>query len=154
MPAIHKVLDELSREELVKRFVLRDFDRLLAYYKDAPDLNAAAAHRGGDASGGYERDRGRGRPQSGRGPRENDIARLRINLGSRNSLTPEELMSLINRATQGPKLQVGRIHITEHASFFQMIRPDAERILPALNASRYGSREVRVVMEPVPSYRR
>lgn len=164
MPDIEKQLGELPREEIIKRFVLRDFDRLLSYYKNAPDLNAAEGHGGSDPHGGRERGRegrhDRSREPGGQDNRERgysgyprearpaNAAKLRINLGRRNALTPEELMSLINRATQGPKLEVGRIHITEHASFFEMIRSDAERILPALNRSLYANREVRVIMEP------
>jgi hypothetical protein len=44
-------------------------------------------------------------------------------------------------------LRVGRIQIAEHASFFQMERQDAIRILPALNRMSVANREVRVVME-------
>jgi ATP-dependent RNA helicase DeaD len=156
MPGIHKHLEEMSRDDVIKRFVLRDFDRLLTYYKDAPDLNASASHGGPGMGGGDRRDRGgdrRGRPEfvrDGRGSRDSqdsNAVQLRINLGRRNSLTPPDLIALINRATPGPMLRVGRIQIAEHASFFQMERQDAIRILPALNRMSVANREVRVVME-------
>jgi ATP-dependent RNA helicase DeaD len=165
MPAIHKQLGEMSRDDVIKRFVLKDFDKMLAYYKTAPDLNAAAGHGGypvGDRrdpgvrrdQGGRRdqrdrRDQGERRPgaEHGRDVADADVVQLRINLGRRNSLTPPDLITLINRATPGPMLRVGRIHITESASFFEMMRPDAERILPALNRTTVGPRAVRVVME-------
>ena len=165
MPAIHKQLGEMSRDDVIKRFVLKDFDKMLAYYKTAPDLNAAAGQGGypvGDRrdpgvrrdQGGRRdqrdrRDQGERRPgaEHGRDEADADVVQLRINLGRRNSLTPPDLITLINRATPGPMLRVGRIHITESASFFEMMRPDAERILPALNRTTVGPRAVRVVME-------
>lgn len=180
MPVIDKVLGELSREEVLKRFILLDFDRFLTNYKGAPDLNAAMSHGtyGGHEAGdrrGSRRPEGRmdrqDRPdRAGRSdhqerddrpaafrPRDPDVAKLRINLGRRNSLTPPDLMALINRATPGPQLRLGRIHVTEHASFFEMSRQDAERVMPALNRTTHVGREVQVVMEtaqPLPGKRR
>ncbi|NJN25480.1 MAG: DEAD/DEAH box helicase [Cyclobacteriaceae bacterium] len=42
---IDKKLGWLSREELIKRFVSMEFNRFLAYYKDAPDLNIKTSSR-------------------------------------------------------------------------------------------------------------
>ena len=163
MPVIDKVLADLSREEMVKRFILLDFDRFLASYKDASDLNAVMSH---GPHGGYDAGDRRGRrgpadrqdrpdrsdrPDRAERPayrqRDPDVARLRINLGRRNALTPPDLMALINRAPPGPLLRIGRIHITEHASFFEMSRQDAERVIPALNRASHGGRDIQVVME-------
>lgn len=152
MPVIDKGLAELSREEILKRLILLDFDKFLASYKGAPDLNAVTHHgpHGRHDDGGDRR----GRQGAGERPsrpayrqRDPDVARMRVNLGRRNSLTPPDLMGLVNRATQGPALRIGRIHITEHATFFEMSRQDAEQVLPALNRTTYGGREVRAVME-------
>jgi ATP-dependent RNA helicase DeaD len=172
MPVIDKVLAELSREEVLKRFILLDFDRFLTNYKGAPDLNAAMSHglhgghEGGDRRGSRRpegrmdrQDRSDRTDRAGRSdhperedrpafrPRDPDVAKLRINLGRRNSLTPPDLMALINRATPGPQLRLGRIHVTEHASFFEMSRQDAERVMPALNRTTHAGREIQVVME-------
>ncbi|MGD1891666.1 MAG: DEAD/DEAH box helicase, partial [Cyclobacteriaceae bacterium] len=42
MTVIYKKLDWMSREDLIKRFVSVEFNRFLAYYKNAPDLNVKA----------------------------------------------------------------------------------------------------------------
>ncbi|RLD83641.1 MAG: ATP-dependent helicase, partial [Bacteroidetes bacterium] len=42
LPEIYKKLDWLSREELIKHFVSAEFNRFLAYYKNAPDLNVSS----------------------------------------------------------------------------------------------------------------
>jgi hypothetical protein len=145
--------------------VLKDFDRLLTYYKDAPDLNAPTGQGAGerfvrgdrrDSRSRFDRrpeptgrpDREEGGRRSGYARERGDaaMARLRINLGRRNSLTPPDLMALINRATPGPLSPVGRIHITEHVTFFEMLKPDARRIVTALNKTTFGGRPVEVVI--------
>ncbi|MGZ3918978.1 MAG: DEAD/DEAH box helicase [Bacteroidia bacterium] len=39
LPAIYEELKELSKEELIKRFISEEFNRFHEYYQDAPDLN-------------------------------------------------------------------------------------------------------------------
>lgn len=39
LPAIFEELKDLSKEELIKRFVSEEFNRFLEYYQSAPDLN-------------------------------------------------------------------------------------------------------------------
>ncbi|MEI8121144.1 MAG: DEAD/DEAH box helicase [bacterium] len=164
MLKIHEQLGEISRDDLIKKFVLKDFDRLLAYYKDAPDLNAPSGHGAGERAGRFDRGESRerhdrpergdrqDRPEGARRPgyvRERsdpNMARLRINLGRRNSMTPPDLMALINRATPGPMAPVGRIHVTEHVTFFELPKQDAQRIVPAMNKSTFGGRPVEVVI--------
>ena len=139
MPAIRAVVAEMSPEDMAKRLVLRDFARFLTDYKDAPDLNATA---GADRRDNRERGDRRG---SSERRLDSDAARFRINLGNRNELTPAALITLINRATRGPMLRVGRIQIMDQASVFEMLPDDARTVLPFLNGSVFNEREVRVV---------
>jgi len=41
LPKIYEELKDLSKEELIKRFVSEEFNRFYEYYQDAPDLNIA-----------------------------------------------------------------------------------------------------------------
>src|SRR5687767_676934 len=62
LPVIFNKLSWLDREELIKRFVSVEFNRFLAYYKNATDINVE--HKKQD--GRSERTRGdRDRPESG-----------------------------------------------------------------------------------------
>jgi ATP-dependent RNA helicase DeaD len=66
LPAIEEKLAELSKEEIIKKFVSAEFNKFLSYYGNSRDINdMSAASRGGD------RDRG----GSGRGDRRNDRGR-------------------------------------------------------------------------------
>src|SRR5690606_29555267 len=42
LPRIMDEFADLSKEDVIKRFVSLEFNRFLDYYKNAPDLNAAA----------------------------------------------------------------------------------------------------------------
>ncbi|MDZ4823488.1 MAG: hypothetical protein SH856_08520 [Flavobacteriales bacterium] len=44
LPAVYVELEELSREEIIKRFVSIEFNCFADYYRNAPDLNANAEH--------------------------------------------------------------------------------------------------------------
>lgn len=44
LPAAMAELEDLSREEIIKRFVSLEFNRFLEYYRNAPDLNHAAGN--------------------------------------------------------------------------------------------------------------
>jgi ATP-dependent RNA helicase DeaD len=41
LPKIYNELNDLSKEELIKRFVSEEFNRFYTYYQNAPDLNSA-----------------------------------------------------------------------------------------------------------------
>src|SRR5690606_27169145 len=77
MPAIVESLQDLSKEDIIKRFASLEFNRFLDYYKNAPDLNVDARE-----SGRGERDReDRGRDRGDRSA-SNGYTRLFINLGA------------------------------------------------------------------------
>jgi ATP-dependent RNA helicase DeaD len=152
LPKINEVLGDLSREELIQRFALRDLSRFLDYYQKAADLNVPHQH---DRLDRPERpDRG---PRPERTvpvgePLAGDVVRLRVNIGGRNGLTPPLLIAVINRATPGPKLKVGRIRIMDQDSVFEVAADTAQVILPNLNQAEFHGRRVRAVLEQDPTH--
>ncbi|MGE0567779.1 MAG: DEAD/DEAH box helicase [Bacteroidia bacterium] len=48
LPSIYEKLNDLSKEELIKRFVSEEFNRFYAYYENAPDLNPVNEKSGGN----------------------------------------------------------------------------------------------------------
>ncbi|TAN37088.1 MAG: DEAD/DEAH box helicase [Verrucomicrobia bacterium] len=155
MAVINAQLGDMTREEMIRRFMLMEFGRTLDYYKNAPDLNARMQHRPA-SHGAYPHERSerhergarherqeRGVPESNQPPGE--VVRLQINLGHRNGLTPSGLISLINRATPGPKLHLGRIKVMESASVFEMYERDARMLVPEMNQCEVDGRALHVV---------
>jgi ATP-dependent RNA helicase DeaD len=156
LPRINELLGGLSREELLRRFALRGISRFLDYYRGAVDLNVAHHHDRPDRMDRAERpgrsERGP-RPDNGPvgEPLDGDVVRLRVNLGARNGLTPPLLISVINRATPGPKLRVGRIRILDQDSVFEVSTDSARILLPNLNGGDFNGRRVRAVVDRGPA---
>ncbi len=154
LEVIYEKLQSLDREELIKRFVSVEFNRFLDYYKNARDLNAAAAkgddrsrkNDRGDRKGRKDRDRGerRERPERGeRGERrersdaptgkrdrnfDGEFSRFFINKGSKDNLNPASLIGLINKYTREHNIDIGKIEIMKSFSFFE-IGEGSERAL-------------------------
>jgi len=150
LPKIDEVLAGLSREDLIKRIALRELAPFLAYYKQAPDLNVPHHADRPDQPAPKFRDRSAARREQTRPvgePLAGDVVKLRVNLGTKNALTPQLLITLINRSTPGPMLRVGRIRILERDSVFEVAAEAAEILLPRLNAAEFHGRQVRAVVE-------
>jgi len=105
---IEGILSERLATDVLKRFVALEFNRFLAYYKDAPDLNVTRTAESERRQGGPVRDRD-----------SRHMTGFIVNLGDRNGLQPGELISLINRAARGPVFNIGRIQIDQDRSYFE-----------------------------------
>ena len=158
LPKINEILADISRDELIKRFVLGEFSRFLEYYKNAPDLNVNVGHgHRDDKPDRRDRyDRGDRRPdrveqhEKHRSPpafEEGPLCRLRINIGKMNELTVPALIGIINRATPGPKLKLGRISIMEQATVFEIAGGNEKILMQNLNKESFKNRQLKCVPE-------
>ena len=120
LPAIEKKLSELSREELIKRFVSVEFNRFLAHYENAPDLNAKVSARSEKRA-----DRVRGERTRGG---NTQFARFNINVGSKNKLSPARLIGLINEQTRRDDVAIGKINIMPKYATFEIDREYEKKI--------------------------
>jgi ATP-dependent RNA helicase DeaD len=127
LPVIYKKLDWLSREDLIKHFVSVEFNRFLAYYKGARDLNVVgkpkAEIRKGKAKG---------------------FSRFFISVGSKSNLTVPRLIGLINDTTQKRNIEIGKIEIMKKFSFFEIDQRFEKEILRAFKNVRYEGGSVSV----------
>ncbi|RLD90971.1 MAG: ATP-dependent helicase [Bacteroidetes bacterium] len=125
-------LEELSREELIKKLVSVEFTRFLEYYKGAKDINFEGSEsRGRDR----DRDRSRGRDRDydkgGAGDRsrkerrsesrgKGKFSRFYINLGTKANINPATLIGIINDVTDNREIGIGRIELMKKFSFFEV----------------------------------
>ena len=125
LPAIEKKLSKLSREELIKRFVSVEFNRFLAHYENAPDLNAKVSARSEKRADRVRGERTRG--GNGRGG-NTQFARFNINVGSKNKLSPARLIGLINEQTKRDDVAIGKINIMPKYATFEIDRDYEKKI--------------------------
>lgn len=131
LPRINSELADMSKEEIIKRFVSLEFNEFLNYYKSAPDLNASADDRQrGDS---HEMRNGRG-----------DYTRLFINLGSVDDFTRGDLLRFICDNGRIPGGKVGKIDLKGVFSFFEVANADVETLTSNFKNIEYGGRSVRI----------
>ncbi|RKD19493.1 ATP-dependent RNA helicase [Pelobium manganitolerans] len=141
LPRIMGEFGEMSKEELIKRFVSLEFNRFLEYYKGARDLNADATEERGSRDGkrserGERGDRGRGA--------EAGFTRLFINLGAVDDFSRGDLLGYICNNTGISGKSVGRIDMKGVFSFFEVESDLTNQVIEAFKPIDYHGRDVRI----------
>ena len=127
LPEVVRRWEWLDKEELIKRIVSREFGRFLAYYADAPEIEEVQESKGG---GGKERTKRNGRG----GPRqaEEGYTRLFLNVGKIDGFYAKEVIGLINRATKGMQVEVGKIDLMKSFTFVEVAAEQAQDVIKSM----------------------
>jgi ATP-dependent RNA helicase DeaD len=163
LPAIMADFEELSKEEVIKKFISAEFNRFIEYYDRAGDLNVSGGKgdredrgdRGRDRNDRFDRkdrfersdrgDRGDRGERSDRAPRDmGDRTRFFVSLGKRDGLNPGGLLRVICDATGIKSASVGRIDVMPNFSFFEADKGDEGAILSQVNGADYEGHKVMV----------
>jgi len=124
LPAIYEKFESLDREELIKHFVSAEFNRFLAYYKNARDINVD--HHSSDKQRNKRDNR-----------RQASFQNFFINLGSVNRLEPVKLIGLINEALKSRNVEIGRIEIMKKFAFFEIDEKITPELLKGMNGQKF-----------------
>ncbi len=118
-----------------------EFNRFLAEYGDAPDLNPKPqpkkSRREGLHTFADRKSKPKGKPAGG-------MVRLRFNLGRREGVLPPQLIGIINQSTQSHDIHLGRIDISAESSDIQVEARMADRVRSAVAGTAYRGKNVRV----------
>ena len=141
LPEVYRKLEWLTKEDLVKRVVSREFGRFLRYYADAPQIEQPT-ERAAKKDAAERPARGRREKQSG-GMRQAEpgYKRLFLNLGKRDNFYAREIINLVNRYVKG-QIEIGRIDLTANCSFFEVPEAHADIVMRKLAKARVGDRKV------------
>lgn len=139
MHGIFRKLEWLSEEDLIKRVISLELNRLLDYYKDAPEIDFI------DEKPVKEKKQRSDRPKSDkdkdRRTAEKGMERIYVNAGKRDGFFAGNLIELLNRQVPGKRVDVGRIDLLPSYSLFDVRKSDARRVAEALTgADFYGKR--------------
>lgn len=138
LPLIMKDFENLTKEEVIKKFISVEFNHFIEYYERAGDLNASAerSDRGDRDSG--ERSFGR------RGGRDDNKVRFFVNIGKRDKLNPGALLRVVCDETGIKSSEIGRIDLMPSFSFFEVEKEYETLILNKLNGARYEGSTLKV----------
>ena len=141
IPGIQKKLEWLSEEDLLKRVLSLEFNRLLDYYKDAPVLDIVTNKKDGKGKGSDRKGGSRSTEEKDRRTGEPGYERLYVNAGKADGLFAANLIDLINQNIHGQRVDVGRIDLLQGYSLFDVRKGEAHRVVSALkNSDFYGKR--------------
>lgn len=141
IPGVRKKLEWLTEEDLLKRVLSLEFNRLLNYYRNMPDIDLnAPENEGKGGKKGDRRDR-RDRKDKDRREGEPGFERLALNVGKAQGFFPGNLMEIINRNSTGNKPEIGRIDLMPDYTLFDVRKGDAHRVISALkNVDFFGTK--------------
>ncbi len=157
MTDINRYFEFIDKEDLIKKIVSMEFGKFLAYYADAPEIEApskssrdSSGKRSGKGERGSRGERGGKGERGGRGERgargsrkaEAGYSRLFINLGKDDGFYPGEVMQYINKHVEG-RQAVGHIDLLKKFSYIEVPEKDAQKVMRALDGTVYKGREVR-----------
>lgn len=139
LPGVRKKLEWLSEEDLLKRLLSLEFNRLLAYYQNMPDIDLNAPDSKSER--GRDRDRKRdGNRDKDRRQGEDGFDRIMVNVGKSQGFFPGNLMEMINRNVVGSKPDIGRIDLMPGYTLFDVRKGDAQKVINALkNQDFFGT---------------
>jgi ATP-dependent RNA helicase DeaD len=127
LPQVYQELESLSKEEIIKRFTFLEFNHLLDYYRDSPDLNRTEKTADGQ-----------------RGERFATGDRLFINLGKMDGLDAGKLLGMICDRCGVSRDVIGKIDLKGAYSFFEVEKSTTQRVMDNLPGMEYKGRMVRV----------
>ncbi len=141
IPGVRKKLEWLSEEDLLKRVLSLEFNRLLAYYQNMPDIDLNDADKSKKGRKESEPRERREKKDKDRREAEPGYERLMVNIGKSNGFFPGNLMELVNKNVNGDKPVIGRIDLLPRYTLFDVRKEDAHRVLDALkHADFFGDK--------------
>ena len=132
MPSIFRKLEWLDKEDIIKRMVSLEFNRMIDYYKEAGDIETVD-----DSPKRKEKGNRKGHQA------EEGYTRLFINFGKSDKLRPNDLIEMINKCVPG-KVQIGKIDLHDNFSFFEVDSENAQRTLKRMNSFEVNGRRISV----------
>ncbi len=113
-PGVIKKLGWLSSEDLIKRVLSLEFNRLLDYYRDAPEIDIIdekPSKKSKDDTGSKLSIKNKDRRTAEKG-----MARIFINLGKNDGFYAGNLIDMLNHMVNGNRVDVGRIDLIDRKS--------------------------------------
>jgi ATP-dependent RNA helicase DeaD len=131
IPEILAEFKNVSKEDIIQRFLSKEFQRLLQFYqKNSHDLNVYEDQRGG------ERDTHR-----------SGGLRLFMNLGDRDGLNKGDMVRLLIDKARIESRDILDIFLNSNFSFITVTAPAANQVIKAFDGLRIGTHTVRVEVE-------
>lgn len=149
LPGISRKLEWLSEQDLLKRVISLEFNRLIEYYKDAPKIDfvetkptSRAERKARKERERKDIDRPKNDKEKDRRTAERGMERIYINIGKRDGFFAGNLIEMLNKLITGKRVDVGRIDLLPGYSLFDVKKSDARKVVGALTGSDFYGRRI------------
>jgi len=136
LPAINDVLNDLSKEELIKKMVSVEFNRFINYYKKTRDISSQ--------SSGSERRERDDRDGSSRENNNGGATRYFVNIGSRDNFDWMSLKDYLKETLDLGRDDVFKVDVKEGFSFFNTDPEHTDKVMEILNNVQLEGRRINV----------
>ncbi|MBU4419786.1 MAG: DbpA RNA binding domain-containing protein, partial [Proteobacteria bacterium] len=137
LPLVYNTLNDLTKEELIQKFVSIEFNRFINYYKDSKDINVSLEKKE-DAHRPVKKDQQQKNLAPGRSKR------FFLNAGSMDNLQKSVVIrTLCSRAGISSE-KIGPIEIMREFSFFEVETSVAAKVLKSMEGAKIDGRNIRV----------
>ena len=141
---VSRKLSWLSSDDLLKRVLSLEFNRLLDYYKDAPKIDfidekperkSKKRHEQSDSIPRNDKEKDRRTAERG-------MSRIYVNVGKSDGFFAGNLIEILNKNGTGARVDVGRIDLLRGYSLFDVKKSDAKRVVSALRSIDFMGKRV------------
>ncbi|BDD09711.1 DEAD/DEAH box helicase [Fulvitalea axinellae] len=142
-------LQELDKDELIKKLVASKFSDFFTYYQNAKDLNVSGRDsdgRGRDRDRGYDRNDRRGDRRERGGDRVR-YSRFKINVGKRDGVNPLKVIDLVNEVSPHMNVEIGKIDIMSSETYFDVDQNFKDHIMGAFKGSQFEGQSLSISEE-------
>ena len=152
---VSRKLGWLTGEDLLKRILSLEFNRLLEYYKNAPVIEIVEDKKPQKEKKEKVDNKPRTDKEKDRRTAEKGMARVYINLGKADGFYAGNLIEIINKNVSGARVEVGRIDLLSGYSLFDVKKGDAKRVVASLKGGDFlGKRIFIEIADPERDYAR
>ena len=131
LPGVSRKLEWLSGEDLLKRVVSLEFQRLLDYYRDAPEIDFIDEKPAKDRKERAPRnDKDKDRRTAEKG-----MERIYVNMGKADGFFAGNLIEVLNHNVPGKRVDVGRIDLMPNYTLFDVPSQEARRVVDGLTGA-------------------
>ena len=125
LPSINEVLEDFTKEELIKKFFSVEFTRFHNYYKNAHDLNAEGSNSSESSSG-------------------SGSTRYFINVGEKDGFDWMSLKDFLKDTLELGRDAVSRVDVKQNFSFFNTEDEHADQVLATFADFKIEGRQINI----------
>ncbi|MBD5369125.1 MAG: DEAD/DEAH box helicase [Bacteroides sp.] len=142
LPGISRKLSWLSQEDLLKRVISLEFNRLLDYYKDAPTIDFIDEKPSKKSRKESKKGEPRSDAEKDRRTAERGMERIYVNVGKRDGFYAGNLIDMLNHLVRGKRVDVGRIDLLPGYTLFDVKKSEARKVVGALTGAEFVGKRI------------